>query len=60
MTPDKQGYLPCPTCGVLAPEGHPHPATFCARERPADELDDGLSTGREPVTTDDPTLWGGT
>lgn len=36
MTPDQQGYLPCPICGVLAPEGKPHPATFCARERPAE------------------------
>lgn len=36
MTPDHYGYTPCPTCGVLAPEGKPHPATFCARERPAE------------------------
>lgn len=36
MTPDHHGYHPCPTCGVLAPEGKPHPADFCARERFAD------------------------
>ena len=31
MTPDKQGYLPCPTCGVLAPVDRQHPADFCER-----------------------------
>lgn len=75
MTPDHYGYTPCPTCGVLAPEGRPHPADFCERYRgtwleplcvryvspdDADELDDGLSTGPEPVTVDVDALWGGT
>lgn len=62
MTPDRYDYHPCPTCGVLAPEGRPHPATFCARERPVDEpYAIGLpqSARSRPVTVDDPALWGG-
>jgi hypothetical protein len=63
MTPDQQGYLPCPTCGVLAPEGRPHDAGFCERalSRLGDgvELYDAPSTGPEPVTVDVEALWGG-
>lgn len=64
MTPDGFGYVKCVTCGVLAPDGRPHPAEFCERAKVAHPFITAPLPWRSVVNTavviDEAALWGGT